>query len=159
MTMKFLRRLPLLLLSCLLLTTINVAASEFVFKDMQGGVQRLSDYKGKWVLVNFWATWCPPCLEEIPDLVEMHNARKASDFAVIGIVMSSSKDSVNAFAKQMEISYPIVFGDEKTAAQIGKVVALPTSYLYDPTGKLVSYQAGMVTRDDIEAFIRSKTRK
>lgn len=157
--MKFLRRLPLLLLSCLLLTTINVAASEFVFKDMQGGVQRLSDYKGKWVLVNFWATWCPPCLEEIPDLVEMHNARKASDFVVIGIAMSSSMDSVNAFAKQMEISYPIVFGDEKTAAQIGKVVALPTSYLYDPTGKLVSYQAGMVTRADIEAFIRSKTGK
>ena len=157
--MKFLRRLPLLLLSCLLLTTINVAASEFVFKDMQGGVQRLSDYKGKWVLVNFWATWCPPCLEEIPDLVEMHNARKASDFVVIGIAMSSSMDSVNAFAKQMEISYPIVFGDEKAAAQIGKVVALPTSYLYDPTGKLVSYQAGMVTRDDIEVFIRSKTGK
>ena len=157
--MKFLRRLPLLLLSCLLLTTINVAASEFVFKDMQGGVQRLSDYKGKWVLVNFWATWCPPCLEEIPDLVEMHNARKASDFVVIGIAMSSSMDSVNAFARQMEISYPIVLGDEKTAAQIGKVVALPTSYLYDPTGKLVSYQAGMVTRDDIEVFIRSKTGK
>ena len=157
--MKFLRRLPLLLLSCLLLTTINVAASEFVFKDMQGGVQRLSDYKGKWVLVNFWATWCPPCLEEIPDLVEMHNARKASDFVVIGIAMSSSTDSVNAFARQMEISYPIVFGDEKIAAQIGKVVALPTSYLYDPTGKLVSYQAGMVTRDDIEVFIRSKTGK
>jgi len=157
--MKFLRRLPLLLLSCLLLTTINVAASEFVFRDMQGGVQRLSDYKGKWVLVNFWATWCPPCLEEIPDLVEMHNARKASDFVVIGIAMSSSMDSVNAFAKQMEISYPIVFGDEKTAAQIGKVVALPTSYLYDPTGKLVSYQAGMVTRADIEAFIRSKSWK
>lgn len=157
--MKFLRRLPLLLLSCLLLTTINVAASEFVFRDMQGGVQRLSDYKGKWVLVNFWATWCPPCLEEIPDLVEMHNARKASDFVVIGIAMSSSMDSVNAFARQMEISYPIVLGDEKTAAQIGKVVALPTSYLYDPTGKLVSYQAGMVTRDDIEVFIRSRTGK
>jgi thiol-disulfide isomerase/thioredoxin len=149
----------LLLLACLLLATVNVAANEFVFRDMQGSVQRLSDYKGKWVLVNFWATWCPPCLEEIPDLVEMHNARKASDFVVIGVAMSSSRDSVNSFAEQMEISYPIVLGDDKIASQIGRINALPTSYLYDPTGKLVSYQAGMVTRDAIEAYIRSKAGK
>jgi len=151
--------LRLLLLTCLLLATVNVAANEFVFKDMQGSVQRLSDYKGKWVLVNFWATWCPPCLEEIPDLVEMHNARKDKDFVVIGVAMSSSSESVIAFSKQMEISYPVVFGNDKIAAQIGRVDALPTSYLYDPTGKLVSYQAGMVTRDAIETYIRSKAKK
>lgn len=148
-----------LLVACLLLLTLNVAANEFAFRDMQGKEQRLSDYKGKWVLLNFWATWCPPCLEEIPDLVEMHNARKATDFAVIGIVMSSSKDSVVSFAKQLEISYPIVFGDDRIAAQVGRIDALPTSYLYDPTGKLVSYQAGMITREAIETYIRSKSRK
>lgn len=153
------QRSRLLLLACLLLSAVNVAANEFVFRDMQGSVLRLSDYKGKWVLVNFWATWCPPCLEEIPDLVEMHNARKASDFVVIGVAMSSSRDSVNSFAQQMEISYPIVLGDDKIAAQIGRINALPTSYLYDPTGKLVSYQSGMVTRDAIEAYIRSKAGK
>lgn len=153
------QRLRLLLAACLLLATVNVAANEFVFRDMQGGAQRLSDYKGKWVLLNFWATWCPPCLEEIPDLVEMHNARKDKDFVVIGVAMSSSSDSVIAFARQMEISYPIVLGNDKIAAQIGKVDALPTSYLYDPTGKLVSYQTGMVTRDAIESYIRSKAKK
>lgn len=143
----------------LLLIAVNVTANEFVFKDMQGNEQRLSEYRGKWVLLNFWATWCPPCLEEIPDLVEMHNARKATDFAVIGVAMSSSRNSVISFAKQLGISYPIVLGDDKAAAQIGRIDALPTSYLYDPTGKLVSYQSGMVTREAIESYIRSKTRK
>jgi thiol-disulfide isomerase/thioredoxin len=148
-----------LLLACLLLITFNVTANEFVFRDMQGKEQRLSEYRGKWVLLNFWATWCPPCLEEIPDLVEMHNARSTSDFAVIGVAMSSSRDSVISFGKQLEISYPIVLGDDKTAAQIGRINALPTSYLYDPSGKWVSYQTGMVTREAIESYIRSKTRR
>lgn len=152
------KRLSLALFACLLMTSLNTLANEFVFKDMQNKIQRLSDYNGKWVLVNFWATWCPPCLEEIPDLVEMYNARKATDFVVIGIAMTSSKDSVLSFAKQMEISYPIIMGDDKSAAQIGRIDALPTSYLYDPSGKLVSYQAGMITREAIESYIRSKTK-
>lgn len=150
------RSLRVLLLSCLLLASVNVAAENFAFKDMQGKQQRLSDYKGKWVLVNFWATWCPPCLEEIPDLVDMHDAK---ELVVIGVVMSSSADSVAAFVKQLDISYPIVIGTDKIVAQIGKVEALPTSYLYDPTGKLVSYQAGIVTREAIQNYIRSKSKK
>lgn len=151
--------LRILLLSSLLLVTLNVNAKEFVFKDMQDGVQRLSDYKGKWVLVNFWATWCPPCLEEMPDLVDMHNDQKITNLVVIGIAMSSSKESVNAFVDQIGVSYPIVMGNDKIAAQIGRVDALPTSYLYDPTGKLVSYQAGLVTRAGITSFISARSKK
>lgn len=153
--MKILR---LLALVCAMLATINVDANEFVFKDMQGKLQRLSDYQGKWVLVNFWATWCPPCLEEIPDLVDMHNVRKATDFVVIGVALSSSRESVLAFSRQMGISYPLVMGDDKSAAQIGRVDALPTSYLYDPSGKLVSYQAGMLTRGVLENYILAKSK-
>ena len=153
------KNLRLLLLSGLLLLATNVVANEFMFTDIQGKEQRLSQYKGKWVLVNFWATWCPPCLEEIPDLVDMFNARKATDFVVLGIAMSSPRESVNTFAKQMDISYPIIMGTDKSAAQIGRIDALPTSYLYDPTGKLVSYQAGSITREAIESYIRSKSRK
>lgn len=145
------------LLLALLLVSSVAAAGEFEFKDMQGKTQRLADFKGKWLLVNFWATWCPPCLEEIPGLVDLYNERKDRDFVIIGVAMSSPRDSIMVFAKQMEISYPIVIGSDKLAAQIGKVDVLPTSFLYDPQGKLVSYQPGSVTRNDIENFIRSRS--
>ena len=126
---------------------------------MQGHQQRLQDYRGKWVLVNFWATWCPPCLEEIPDLISLSEAHKNKDLVVIGVALDSTKESVVEFVAKKKISYPIVVGDYDLAAQVGEVEALPTSYLYDPTGKLVSYQQGMVSRASVESYVKSKTGK
>lgn len=133
------------------------SADSFVFKDMQGQQQRLQDYRGKWVLVNFWATWCPPCLEEIPDLIALYDAHRNKDLVVIGVALDSTKDSVVEFVAKKKISYPVVFGDYDLASQVGDVEALPTTYLYDPTGKLVSYQQGMVTRSSVESYIKNKT--
>ena len=146
-----------LLTVCMLLAAFSAAAHEFAFKDMQGQEQRLSNYRGKWVLVNFWAIWCPPCLEEIPDLISLHNAHKDTDLVVIGIALDySSSKGVKEFAEQHAISYPIVLGNHEMAAQVGEVNALPTSYLFDPTGKPVSHQEGVITRDDVEKYIRSR---
>ena len=138
----------------LLLVATGVNAQSFVFKDMQGQAQRLADYRGKWVLVNFWATWCPPCLEEIPDLVELHRAHSNKDLVVIGVVLDSSEKSVRQFVDRFKINYPVVLGDYALAAQVGEVEMLPTSYLYNPQGELVSYQQGMVTRDSVESYIK-----
>jgi thiol-disulfide isomerase/thioredoxin len=135
------------------------SAESFVFTDLQGHEQRLQDYRGKWVLVNFWATWCPPCLEEIPDLISLYEAHKKNDLIVIGVALDSTKASVVEFVAKKKVSYPIVFGDYDMAEQVGEVEALPTSYLYDPTGKLVSYQQGMVTRASVESYIKSKAGK
>ena len=151
------RMLRSLLAACLLLTAFSAAAHEFVFKDTHGQEQRLSNYRGKWVLVNFWAPWCPPCLEEIPDLISLHNAHKDTDLVVIGIALEySSPKGVMGFAEQHAISYPIVLGTHKMAAQIGEVGALPTTYLFDPAGKLVSHQEGAITRDSVEEYIHMK---
>ncbi len=134
------------------------AAEPFVFKDIQGREQRLLDYRGKWVLVNFWATWCPPCLEEVPDLVQLHEAHKQTDLVVIGVALDSTEKSVREFVAKRRVSYPVVVSDYDQAAQVGEVEVLPTSYLYNPQGELVSYQEGGLTRASVEAYIKSKSR-
>jgi len=141
----------------LLLFSLNAVAEDFTLKDIHGQVHHLSDYRGKWVLVNFWATWCSPCLEELPQLAELHNAHKGADLIVIGVAMEyASPKVVLDFLKTHPLPYPVVLGDTKIAAQIGQVRAIPTSYLFDQTGKLVSSQSGTVTRARVEEFISSR---
>lgn len=153
--------IPKNLLRSLLLLLLTLPFSgytaDFSLEDIQGKTHRLADYRGKWVLVNFWATWCPPCLSEIPELSSLHNAHKDHDLVVIGIAMDSgSTRKVANFAEAHGINYPIVLGDSKIAAQIGELKVLPTSYLYAPNGEQVSYQAGEVTRESVETYIKNK---
>ena len=140
----------------LLLLASAFAAQAFTFTDSAGKTQTLEQYKGKWVLVNFWATWCPPCLAEIPDLVALHDDKK-NNLVVIGVAMDyRDPKQVLQFADQMMISYPMVLGNHKLAAQVGSVSGLPTTYLYNPQGKQVAYNVGAITRDAIERYIRGK---
>ncbi len=129
----------------------------FRFEDSAGKTHTLSGYKGKWVLVNFWATWCPPCLREIPDLSEL--SRERNDIVVIGIAMEydNARDIV-AFAEKMAIPYPIVLGDRASVAQLGdeEISLLPSTYLFDPEGKPAARKIGLITRAEIEAFVGAR---
>ena len=143
------------LIAVLILAAVSSAAFAFTVTDTKGKTHRLADYKGKWVLVNFWATWCPPCLEEMPDLQTLHETRK--DLVVVGIAMEyRDPNYVKQFADDLLVTFPIVLGDSKIAAQIGKVPGLPTTYLYDPTGKLAAYNVGALTREAVERYIDRK---
>lgn len=148
-------------LFCLILTAVLIgspifalAANSFVLKDTEGKKHTLSQYKGKWVIVNYWATWCPPCLEEVPDLVALYDSRKNKDVMVIGVVFDyQSAKEVAEYVDDMLMSYPIVLGDDGVIQQIGNAEVLPTSYIYNPRGELVKTKRGLVTKQYLEAFM------
>jgi len=142
--------------------TLSVYAGDFAVQDLQGKAQRLVDYRGQWVLVNFWATWCSPCLSEIPELNSLHDVHK--ELAVIGVAMQSGKrDEVADFVSSHHMRYPVVMGTRAIAEQISQaagkedgVEVLPTSFLFGPKGELVYDQAGEITQKTIEKFLTSK---
>jgi thiol-disulfide isomerase/thioredoxin len=134
--------------------TVAYAANNFSLTDMAGKKHTLSQYKGKWVVVNYWATWCPPCLEEVPDLVALYDSRKNKDVMVFGIAFDyqSAKEVAN-YVDDMLMSYPIVLGDDQVAKQIGYSEVLPTTFIYNPSGKLVKTKRGLVTKQYLEAIM------
>lgn len=153
------RPLHILLVWLLIAMPAYSHATGFELEDLEGNTHHLSDYRGKWVLVNFWATWCPPCLQEIPELSSLHSAHKDKDLVVIGIAMDSgSKFKVADFVQAHGISYPVVMGNRNIASQIGVVEALPTTYFYTPTGELAKIHSGEVTRQSVEKYMASKKR-
>ena len=131
------------------------AGDDWRFKDKDGTRYTLSGLNGKWVLVNFWAPWCPPCLQEMSDLDAIQHQRK--DLQVIGVaVMYGSRQEVMDIVNKKSISYPIVFGTEDTAGDFGGLEGMPTSFLYSPSGKLVGHHQGILTKNEVEQAIEQK---
>ncbi|MDT8363857.1 MAG: TlpA disulfide reductase family protein [Nitrosomonas sp.] len=137
------------------ITFVSAQTPDFSLKDSTGKTHRLSDYTGKWVLINFWATWCAPCLKEIPDLAALHEARK--DVVIIGVAMEfDDPATVMKFVDDLNIPYTIVLGDHEIAGQIDELSMLPSTYLYDPAGNPAARKIGLISRAEIEAFIRAR---
>jgi thiol-disulfide isomerase/thioredoxin len=121
--------------------------SAFQLQDAKGTQHRLADLRGKWVVVNFWATWCAPCIKEIPDLVAF--AKQHGDkVLVLGVAMDYEDEKALApFVKKVGMTYPMVPGELKEQAekQFGRVKGLPTTIVYAPDGKEVMNRAGVIT--------------
>ena len=129
-------------------------AHAFDLSDTRGGKHRLADYKGRWVVLNFWATWCVPCIQEIPEIAEFRRAHE--EVVVIGIAMDADNPGkVKQFAQKVGHAYPLVLSNERVEKQLGEPRALPTTRIYDPAGKIVYDKPGRVTRKSLEELTRA----
>ena len=128
-------------------------AVDFELPVLGGETARLSDWRGQWVLVNYWATWCAPCRKEIPDFSEMHDAR--DDITVLGLAFEDTEvEAFEKFLQDYPASYPILLVDVYSPPEVlGAPRALPTSFLVNPEGELVETWIGPITSKTIQARI------
>ena len=130
-------------------------APEFELTDPHGDVVRLSDYAGKVVLLDFWATWCIPCKEEIPWFQEFERKYKGRGFAVVGVSMDEDGwTSARPYMARMGISYRVVLGDARTRRKYGSIDSLPVTFLIDRQRRVAAIHFGLVSRKKLEQQIQ-----
>ena len=132
----------------------KAANYDLTLKDIHGKSFALSDYKGKVVLLDFWATWCPPCRKEIPGLVELYDRYRSRGFAVIGVSMDETTSDVKRFAKQLKINYPILVGAGRDDLEPAfGPLPLPTSLVIARDGRICARHDGFTPKEQFEREI------
>ncbi len=137
--------------------SIGTLAPDFALRDISGREVSLSAYRGKIVLLEFWAAWCAPCRASVPELVEVQDKYREKGLVVLGISMDTGSDAVqmlNEFSKEFKINYPVLLDDSKTSRTY-RVSSLPTSYIIDREGRIQDYSFGYTgnLQQNIASFV------
>ena len=131
------------------------SAPDFNLSTLDGKAVKLSDYRGKAVLLNFWATWCGPCKIEMPWFVDFQKQYGPQGLQIIGVAMDDSgKDAIDKFAKEMGVNYLILEGKETVGNDYGGVFGLPTTFFIDRNGRIIDSSAGLIGKGEIEENIK-----
>jgi peroxiredoxin len=129
-------------------------APEWQLNDVAGKVVKLSDFKGKVIILDFWATWCPPCRQEIPGFVALQKKYADKGFTMVGVSLDRQGPSVvKPFMQRFAMNYPVVMGDDKTVADYGGVPVIPTAFVIDRQGDVVAVHEGFTDQATFESEI------
>src|SRR3989338_7970354 len=129
-------------------------APQFTLKDINGKEVSLSSFKGKVIILDFWATWCPPCREEIPDFIALQKEYGTKGLQVIGISVDKDKDALVKFYKDNGMNYPVVLTDGAVEAKYGGIRGIPTTFIIDRTGKIAKKYVGAISKKQFESDIK-----
>ena len=169
--LTYYRRISLISIGALIIiyTQSIIASPDVLLEGMDGNRHNLNEYigKGKWTALNIWGTRCPPCMEEIPELIHFHDDHKDSNAIVVGVAIDfpsygyARKDQVADFIEEYLVEFPVLLSDASISEKIGasRLEGLPTTYLYTPEGELVGMQVGGITGNILENFIARHERE
>jgi thiol-disulfide isomerase/thioredoxin len=130
-------------------------APNFALNDVFGKSVKLSDFRGQVLLLNFWATWCSPCKAEIPLLVEFQQIYRNRNFAILGVSLDESWDSVKSYMDERKMNYRVVIGNAEVAHQYGGPEAIPTTLIIDKSGRIAARHLGLCSRSEYDADIQT----
>lgn len=126
---------------------------EWALPDLDGNMIRSTNYAGKAMLIDFWATWCPPCRKGIPDLIDLHKELESNGLVVVGISLDDGPEAVREFQKETGIPYPLVMGDAATQAAFGGIEGIPTTFIVDRNGQVLARIVGLASKAELEELV------
>ena len=134
---------------------IKTKAIDFKLKDLKGKELSLSDLKGKKVFLNFWATWCPPCIAEMPEIEELYKETKNSDLVIVAIEIGEPLDTVKSFIDSNKYSFKVLLDSNQSVSSKYGITSIPTSYFIDIDGNIISKRMGAMNIDQMKAYIKN----
>ncbi|MCL2704829.1 MAG: TlpA family protein disulfide reductase [Spirochaetaceae bacterium] len=122
--------------------TDDINYFDFKLLDLNGNEVSLSNYQGKVIMLNFWATWCPPCRNEMPSMESLHKKMENSNFVMLAVNIQEKSSTVKEFIQKNKYSFPIILDEKGAAAEKYQIRAIPTTYIIDPKGKIAGVFSG-----------------
>ena len=131
----------------------KVAALNFKLKDLNGKDVSLSDFKGKKILLNFWASWCGPCISEMPDIEKLYNETKGSDLVILTVNLGEDKSTVKSFTDINKYSFTVLLDLDEIVGRQYSIANIPTTFFIDKEGNVVSFVKGSITLEKMKTYI------